>query len=63
MKRIINDLYETEKYKDNASPQPIRKQKQPQTVITEEDFENKLKRIIEKNIEDNNDKQPQQFIK
>jgi hypothetical protein len=79
IKKMDNDLYETEDYEEKCpiektptiekqtqpmDKQPIDKQQdktQSQPIITDEDFESKLKGIIEtestKDIENNNDKQ------
>jgi hypothetical protein len=57
IKRITNDLYETEEYEDKTQTQvpSIDKQDktQSQPVITDDNFESKLKSIIDDNIEDN----------
>jgi hypothetical protein len=52
IKRITNDLYETDEY-ENKNPQPI--DKQDQTQPTDDNFESKLKSIIDdkKEVEDN----------
>jgi hypothetical protein len=55
IKRLTNDLYETEEYEEKAiDKQPIDKQVQQHRVITDDNFESKLKGIIyDKNVEDN----------
>jgi hypothetical protein len=54
IKRITNDLYE--EYEDKISPiDKIPPQDKIQPVITDDNFENKLKNIIDDNTEDNKD--------
>jgi hypothetical protein len=51
IKRITNDLYETEEYEDKIPQTPPQEKIQP--VITDDNFESKLKNIIDDNAEDN----------
>jgi hypothetical protein len=65
IKRITNDLCETEEYETQTiDKQPIDKQQdKTQPVITEDDFESKLKGIIDdnKDTEDNKQSDNQQI--
>jgi hypothetical protein len=61
IKRITNDLYETEDYEDNVpidKQQPIDEQQdKTQPIITDEDFESNLKVIVDDNKDSENNKQ------
>jgi hypothetical protein len=63
IKRIPNDLYETEEDETPQTQTPIDKQQdKTQTQPADDNFESKLKGIIEEpDIEENNDKQQSDF--